>query len=522
MAGATTTRTQPTTILRLNTQAPHYKWLVASIVVLANGTQTFGGGSSVNIIMPRLMATFGTDLATAQWIVTGFFLTRVLVMPLLGWLGGVLGQRNMFVIIMAGLVVTSIGCGLATSLSMLVGMRMLQGLVTGTMEGLTAVILVGVFPPSQRGLALGLRAIGWSGGQVIFYALGGYLVEQISWRMIFFLAVPSGIVVTVLGLLVLPQWREHTGEPVDYPGLLALGGFLVPLLLAISWSRNSQTATATLLFLALGALVGGGCFLLRELLTPFPVVNLRLFRRPAFCLICVTAFFNNMGLHGAQFMVPIFLQQVLGLSPLQAGLVIVPALLISAVTGVLMGRLSDLVAPSLVVIATMLSLTVIFYYFSSVTALTTIAVIVGYVILYRICMMGSVTPLTVLTVQMLEADQARMGQGLLGVVRSTGGLIGISLTSVLFERQRVRHQLAAYHTYDNASLAHADTVQALQRLLHQAGIMGSAAERAALGTLRRQMDVEAIAVGFQSSFFLACTCFLLASLPMLYLFLRRR
>ncbi len=400
----TTTRTQPTTILPLNTQASHYKWLMASIVLLANATQTFGGGSGVNIVMPRLMAAFGADLATAQWVVTGFFLTRILVMPLLGWLGGMLGNRTTFVAIMAGLVLTSVGCGLATSLPMLIALRLLQGLIMGTMEGLTAVILVSVFPPSQRGLALGLRAIGWSGGQVVFYAVGGYLVEQISWRMIFFLALPSGIVAMVLGLLVLPQQRESQSEPVDYPGLLALGGFLVPLLLAISWSRDSQTETSTLMVLGLGALVGGGLFLLRELLTPFPVVNLRLFLRPTFCLICATAFFNNMGLHSALFIVPIFLQQVLGLSPLQAGLVIVPALLVSGVTGVMTGRLSDLLPPPVMILATMLALAVIFYSFSSVTALTAIAVVVGYVILYRICMMGTVTPMTVLTVQLLEAD----------------------------------------------------------------------------------------------------------------------
>ena len=257
-------------------------------------------------------------------------------------------------------------------------------------------------------------------------------------------------------------------------------------------------------------------------MTRFPVVNVRLFRQPAFCLICATAFFNNMGIHGALFMVPIFLQQVLGLSPLQAGLVIVPALLVSAVTGVLMGRLTDLVSPPMLVITTMLCLTVIFYSFSSVTGLTAVAVIVGYVILYRICIMGSVTPMTVLTVHTLEADQVRMGQGLLGVVRSIGGLIGVSLTSVFFERQRVTHQLAAYHSYDSTSLAHAETVHELQRWLLQAGIVGATAERAALGTLRRQMDVDAIAAGFQSSFFLSCTCFLLASLPMLYFFLSGR
>ncbi len=516
-----TTRPQPTTMLRLDTQAPHYKWLVAGIVLLAGGTQTFGG-TSINIVIPRLMAAFGSDLATTQWVVSGFFLTRILVMPLLGWLGGALGNRNMFAAIMIGYVATSILCGLATNLPMLIGLRLLQGLIMGTMEGLTAVILVGVFPQNQRGLALGLRAIGWSAGQVVFYALGGYLVEQISWRMIFFLGLIPGTLATVLGILVLPQRRESQGEPVDYLGLLALGSFLVPLLLGISWSRNSDTETSTLIWLGLGALVGGGLFLLRELFTPFPVVNLRLFRIPTFCLICASSFFNNMGLFSALFMVPIFLQQVLGLSPLQAGLVIVPALIVSGVSGVMIGRLSDMLPPPMVIITMLLAESVIFYFFSSVNALTAVTVVVGFVILYRVCIMGTHTPITILTVQMLDADQVRMGQGLLGVVRSIGGLVSVTVTSVLFEQRRAAYQLAAYHTYDSAALAHADTLYELKRFLHQGGIMGPSADQAALGAIRRQMDIEAIAVGFQDSFLFACMCFVIAIVPMVYFLLPGR
>ncbi|MEE8291592.1 MAG: DHA2 family efflux MFS transporter permease subunit [Candidatus Tectomicrobia bacterium] len=521
MAAPTTAAAEPTTFLRLDTQAAHYKWLVASIVLVAGATQTFAG-TSVNIIIPRLMSAFGTDLGTTQWVATAFLLTRTLVMPLLGWLGGIMGNRNMFVAMMVGFVVTSAGCGLATSLPMMIGFRLIQGLVLGSMEGLTTVILVGAFPASQRGLALGLRAIGWSAGQVVFYALGGYLVEELSWRLIFFLGIPSALIAAVGGWLILPQHREYKGEPVDYLGLMALASFLVPLLLAISFGRDSSTETSTLVLLGCGALTGGALFVLRELLAPYPVVNLRMFRVPVFRLICATAFLNNLGLFGALFMVPIFLQQVLGLSPLQAGLVIVPALIVSGFTGVLAGKLSDLFPPPIVVISMMMALSVIFFTFSSVTALTSMTVIVGYVIMYRVCMNGSVTPLTVLLVQRLGTEQVRMAQGLLGVVRSIGSVFGVTATSVFFERRRVLHQLTSYDTYNLSSPEHHDTLYELKLFLHQAGILGSAADLAALGTIRRQMDIEAITLAFQDSFVFICTCFLMASIPMLYLFIRYR
>jgi MFS transporter, DHA2 family, multidrug resistance protein len=217
-------------------QSSHYKWLVAAIVLIAEGTNTFAG-NSINLAVPRLMAHFGTDLATTQWVATSFQISRTLVVPILGWLGGILGNRNLFVLMMVGFLVSTIGCGLSTSLGMLIVFRLLQGLVLGPMEGLTAVILVEAFPPQQRGLALGLRAIGWSAGQVISFTIGGYFIEEVSWRLIFFLGVPSGIVAAVLGLLLLPQRRDYRGTAVDYPGLIALGSFLAPLLLAISLAR---------------------------------------------------------------------------------------------------------------------------------------------------------------------------------------------------------------------------------------------------------------------------------------------
>lgn len=519
MTAAPVITNAPMTFLNLNMTAPYYKWVVAAIVLTAGATQTFAG-PTINIAIPRLMAAFGTDLAQTQWIATAWLLTRTLVMPLLGWLGGMLGNRNLFVAIMVGFVITTAGCGIATSLPMMIAFRLLQGLVMGTAEGLTAVIMVTVFPPHQRGMALGLRSIGWSAGQVIFYTVGGYLLEEVSWRLIFFIGIPTGIIAAVAGFLVLPQKREYRGEPIDYWGLTALGFFLVPLLLVISFGRNDSTSTATLFWLSIATVIGGSVFVLRELTAAYPAVNLRLFRLPIFRIICLTAFLNNLGLFGALFIVPIFLQQVMGLSPLQAGLVLIPALIISGISGTLMGRMADVFPPPAVVIIVMLGLTIIFYSLSSVSPLTALPVIVGYVILYRVCMTGSVTPLALLAVRQLDTDQVRMGQGLLGVTRSIGSSLGVTVTSVVFERRRIWHQLTAYDTYNAASPVHSDTMEHVTGIIQQSGISAASANQFALGEMRRQMDVEAIASAFQDSFLLVCTCFLFASLPMFYLLVR--
>jgi DHA2 family multidrug resistance protein len=516
----TTTEAQPYTLLALDTQAPGYKWLVTAIVLVAGATQTFAG-NSVNLAMPRLMAAFGMDLATTQWVITGFLITRTLVIPILGWLGMVMGNRNLFVAIMAGFVLTSVSCGLATNLPMLIVLRLLQGFVLGPMEGLTAVLMVQTFPPHQRGLALGLRTIGWSAGHIVSFTLGGYFLEQLSWRLIFFMGVPTGILSAVLGLLMLPQQREYRGEPVDSLGLILLGGFLVPLLLAISLVRDSNTAMSTVVLLGVAAVAGGGLFILWELWADFAAVNLRLFRLPAFRYICATSFLNMIGLFGAQFMVPIFLQQVMGFTPLQAGLIIVPALIISGLSGVVSGRLNDVISPSMMAIAGFLALTGVFLAFASVTALTTAGVLVVYIIFYRVCMFSSITSVTTLNVQVLPPEEVRMGQGLLGVVRNIGASLGVAVTSVVFERQRAVHQLAIYHAYNDTPTTHGAMLTEIKRYLHDGGIWGGAAEVEALRTIKQHLDIEAIAAAFSDSFLFISVAFLLASTPMLWICLRR-
>ncbi len=519
---ANTTQTaSPRTLLQVDTQAAYYKWLVAGTVLLAGATQTFGGGSSVTLAIPRIMTTFGADLATTQWITTSYLITRTLMVPILGWLGGFLGYRNLFVGIMIGFVTTSIACGLAVNLPMLIVFRLIQGLVMGPMEGLTVIIMVSTFPPHQRGMAIGLRTIGWSTGQIVSLVLGGYLIELFSWRVIFFIGIPSGLTAALLGLLLLPQEREYQGIPVDYAGLLALALFLVPLLLGISFARRDDTETMTLALLGFLALSGAVLFILRELLARHPAVNIQLFRLPAFRLLLCAAFFNTMGLFGAQFMIPIFLQQVMGFSPLQAGLIIVPALIVSAFGGTLSGRLSDTLSPRTLILVGFSLLIIVFNLFATVSALTASGVLVGYIMLYRMCLFSINTPLTALNVRIHKADQVRMGQGLLGMVRNIGASLGVTASSVIFVRRQTHHQLLAYNAYNATSPAHAETAQEIARSLRDSGIGATDIGPLTLPAIRRQMDIEAVAAGFRDSFFAFGFCFLLAMLPMLFITRRR-
>ena len=173
--------------------------------------------------------------------------------------------------------------------------------------------------------------------------------------------------------------------------------------------------------------------------------------------------------------------------------------------------------PPLIAISGLLLLTVVFHSLSTVTVLTTVGALVGYIVIYRTCMFAVFTPLTAINVQILDPSQIRMGQGLLGVVRNIAGSLGVTITSVYFERRRAAHQLLAYDAYTMGSLEHDPLMHTLKHDLHGAGIIGGAADRTALGAIRRELDVEAVAAGLRDSFLLLSLYFILGCLPLVYI-----
>jgi DHA2 family multidrug resistance protein len=205
----------------------------------------------------------------------------------------------------------------------------------------------------------------------------------------------------------------------------------------------------------------------------------------------------------------------MGYTALQAGLIIVPALVVAAVGGTVAGRLSDVMSPRLMVLLALLLLTVVFQLLSTVSILTTSGVLIGYIILYRVCLFSIQIPMTALNVQILAPDQIRMGQGLVGTVRNIGAALGVTVTSVIFEHRRTTYQLLSYAAYDSAAVEHLPTVQAIEHGLRGAGIGETEIPAMALRLLQQQIDLEALATGFRDSFFIISFCFLLAMVPLI-------
>ena len=305
------------------------KWFV----LVAASLGTFLGtvmATSVNVALPSLVSALGTEFATVQWVVLSFLLTNAVLLPIVGRLADMFGKKSLFI---AGYVIFTFGsllCGLSQGIFWLISFRVVQGVGAALLTALGLAIVTDVFPDNERGKALGITGSVLSSGIVIGPTLGGFLVDAFSWHWVFFVGVPIGVVGTLLALRFVPAYEPEGGQHFDLPGAAALFSCLLALLLALTLGQQRGFGGALILglFASSAFLLGFFCWL--ELRARDPVIDLRLFKNADLSIGLVTGFATFVSIAGTIFLMPFYLENILGYSPKNVGLLmaIVPVVLV--------------------------------------------------------------------------------------------------------------------------------------------------------------------------------------------------
>jgi EmrB/QacA subfamily drug resistance transporter len=316
------------------------RWLVLSAVSLGTFMATLDG-SIVNIALPSIGRAFGVDLATVEWVVVAYLLVIGSLLLPFGRLGEVISFRRVYLAGFAIFTAASVLCGVAPSIGALIGFRALQGVGGAMLMAMGPAIVARTFGPGERGRALGLNAISVSIGLTLGPALGGLLTELATWRAIFLVNLPIGLIAIAWAARVLPSDRPGRRESFDVPGAVLASACLLALLLGLNqggaWGWTSP-ATFGLLFLAAGL---GIAFLVVERRTAVPMMDLRLFGIRAFSAGLASVFVVFAALFTATFLLPFLLQEGSGFSPLEAGLLLTPIPIAAALVAPFSGSLSD-------------------------------------------------------------------------------------------------------------------------------------------------------------------------------------
>lgn len=488
------------------------KWWVALAILSGQLTISFGMFAVV-VALPRIMTAFGADVNAIQWVMTGYLIARAVPMPALGWMAGLMGNRNLYILGVLGATLSTIFCGLAWSIESLIFFRILQGALGAPAMGIGMVILYEAFPARQRGMAMGLIILVGSLGPTIGPSLGGYLVQEISWRAIFFLALPSGIASVFLTAALVPSGERPTQRAIDVPGLFTMTVFLVALLLALSQGQREGWDSGYILSLFAVAAVFFVLFVITELVVPHPVVHLRLYRNFSFVMASVVVFLYNAGFVGTNFLVALMLQVVFDFTPLQAGLVLAPGAIVMGWIGLLAGKLSDRLDPRLLFIAGLACFALDMYVFSTLTLLASVGMVTLLVIIQRGSFGLIQSPISNAVMRTLPAEDRSMGSGLHGVHRGVAMAFGVALCSMLLEKRLAVHSIWLTQYHDRSDLAIQQALAAFQHLLANAGEVGQMLQFKSQAALSSLLAEYVGMAAYRDCFLLLSLVFITALLP---------
>jgi len=322
------------------------RWLVLSSVSVGTFMATLDG-SIVNIALPRIQEGLGVDLPTVEWVVVAYLLVVGSVLLPFGRLGEVLSFRRVYLAGFAVFTVASVLCGAAPGAAALVAFRVVQGLGAGMLQAMGPAIVARTFGPGERGRALGINAISVAIGLSLGPTLGGLLTEAGSWRAIFLVNAPVGLFAIAWAARVLPAERPGRSQSFDLAGAALSSTALFALLLALVNGQEWGWASLPTLGLLVAALVLGAAFLAVERRVAQPMIRLALFRIQAFSAGLASLVVVFTSLFTATFLLPFLLEQGAGLSPLEAGLLLTPVPITTALVAPFSGTVSDRVGPRL-------------------------------------------------------------------------------------------------------------------------------------------------------------------------------
>jgi len=318
------------------------------VVLLVAATASFLTpfmATSINIALPSIGREFSIDAVTLSWITTAYLLAAAMLLVPFGRIADIRGRRKVFLAGMVGYTAVSFLCTLSSSETMLITLRALQGGTDAMMFGTSTAIVTSVYPPEQRGRALGVIVASVYSGSALGPFIGGFLTQALGWRSIFWLTTLLGTLVVALTLWKMRgEWAEAHGQKMDVIGsvLYGLG------LLGVMYGFRLLPSLGGALFIAGGAAVLAA-FVLRENRTESPVLDMSLFRRNlVFALSNLSALINYAATYALSFLLSLYLQYIKGLSPRAAGLIMLAQPIVMAVFSPLAGRVSDKVEPRIV------------------------------------------------------------------------------------------------------------------------------------------------------------------------------
>jgi DHA2 family multidrug resistance protein len=504
---------------------PVNKWLVT--VSITFGTLMGAiDASIVNVAVPHLTGSLGVTIEQITWVTTGFVIATVMVMPLTGFLARLFGQKRVYMVCLALFIIGSALCGMVRTLPLLVLFRILQGLGAGALQPTEQAILRQTFPPKEQGMAMALFGMAVVLGPAFGPTLGGYIVDNYSWPWIFYINVPIGII----SLLMVSRFVQepddvraamHTmavrqRKNMDWSGiaLLFLGLGTMQYVLE-EGNRNDWFQSGEIKIITLVAVVSLVALVIRELSARVPAVDFSLFKDFVFTSGTLIGAVMFAMLMAVTFLIPLFMQILLGYSATQAGLAMMPRSLSMLVVMPIVGRLYNKVSPRLVVAFGIVLFAYTAWQMGHYTLATSSRDVVQVLIIQGVAFSCLFIPLTTMALSTIPRHRLSDATGLNALLRQTGGSVGLAVFATMLARFSTIARGDMLPHFSISSPAMASRIAAIQRMLQSRGLDAIAARQTAARMIDGQLRQQAMMLSFEKLFYLSGILFLCV-LPLVF------
>lgn len=460
----------------------------------------------VNVALNDMKGNLGATLPEVGWVITAYAIGNVIIVPMTSWLSQQFGRRNYFGFSVILFTLFSFLCGQATGIWELVAFRFFQGIGGGALLVTSQTIITESYPPEKRGMAQAFYGLGVIIGPTLGPPLGGYITTNYSWPYIFYINIPIGIIAAILVFQFVRSPRygaKKSASDVDYLGILLLTVFVGSLQYVLERGHEDDWfQSSTIIILTITAVLGFFFFIWRELTAEHPVVDLRVLKNGNLRIGTALSFVLGFGLYGSTFIIPLYTQSLLGWTPLQAGVLMIPAAIATAFMMPVVGQILTRGAkPQVMVAIGMLIFSVFsFWGFKILTPNTGEDDFFWMLIVRGVGMALLFIPITALSLSSLKGQQIGQGAAFTGMMRQLGGSFGIAVITTLISHQSSVHRGDLLVNYVATNPAFISKLNAMKAGFTASGMSPDRAEASAYKALDFAVSKQAAVLSYMDIF----------------------
>ncbi len=496
-------------------------WIIAVAVMLGTFMEVLDT-TVVNVSLPHIAGNLSATVDESTWVLTSYLVSNAIILPMTGWLSNTFGRKRVLMTSVAGFTLASVACGLAPSLPMLIIFRVIQGATGGGLQPLSQAIMLEAFPPQDRGKAMAFWGLGIVVAPMLGPVMGGWITDNYSWRWVFYINLPVGIAALIMSKLFIfdPSYIRRALQRIDYwgIGLLSLG--MAGLQVMLDKGQEEDWFSSHFIdILALMAIVGLVGFVIRELVTEHPIVDLHVFKIRTYATGVFLMTTLGFVLYGSLVLIPIFLQTLLGYPSLQAGWAMLPRGLGSFIAMPFVGMIMSKVEPRRLLIFGFLVCAYSLYDLSNVNLNAGYWDVFWPQFIQGISMGFIFVPLTTATHDPIPREQMGNATSLFNVLRNIGGSVGIAGATTMVARH-TQSEINILGKYVNPySPATQQMLAGLKQMFMSKGSDAATATQQAYGAIWGMVQQQASMVSFVQAFRLLGFIFVIV-VPLIFIMRR--